>query len=204
MNFLKAVQVDYLTTGCRGLKDTSELDLPEVFFNCFLFFWTIFGFFLDNFWILFWKFLNLSFLFFLKCLGSFGTILGVFSDMFRTRLENVGIFGGKCWEVLGTLLGRFWGKIGKCWPDLCWQLKHISVPKICFNWYMFEFSSPSTRVYEESAVPFTLSWSIHVCVRSPPCCADPSGPECSYVQWLGRLCPGSPSKDPNNKDWLKI
>ena len=46
-------------------------------------------------------------------LESFGTILGVFWDIFGTFLEHFEIFLETFWEVLGTFLEQFWRKNGK-------------------------------------------------------------------------------------------
>ena len=83
-------------TGCRRLKHTSGIDLPEVSLNCILcvlFLLTC----LENAW---------------NCLKMFETneklwdYSGGILDMFGTCLEMLGFFWGTCWELLETCLGH--------------------------------------------------------------------------------------------------
>ena len=53
-----------------------------------------------------------------KFLESFGTILGVFWDIFGTFLEFFGTIWGTFWEVLGTFLGQFGEDFWKIRPKV--------------------------------------------------------------------------------------
>ena len=80
---------------------------------------------MENFWI----FLEKNW----KILESFGTILGVFWDIFGTFLEHFGKLLGNCWEVLGTFLEQFNQIFGEYEILFFFKLKNISVPEIFFN-----------------------------------------------------------------------
>ena len=96
----------YSLTGCRRLKNTSGIDLPEVFFNCCFICLTI-------------------------VLYKFGTFL----DFVGTSLENVwkcSKMCGKCWKVLGlfwecfgTFLEHVWICLENVWEQFVKFWEHV-------------------------------------------------------------------------------
>ena len=74
-------------TGCRGFKHTSEIDLTEHVFICFVF-----------------------------CVGWKTCVICLFMCIFWEMLTSVGNMLGTCWDMFGTcwkLLGNVWDTVGK-------------------------------------------------------------------------------------------
>ena len=114
-----------LITGCRRLKNITELDHPDIFFISNL---TFFGNCLEN----FWKFLNIFGKFWDysgDILGHFWSILEIFWSIFGTFLYSVEYFFYDFYTVYSTFSIIFQG--------LFFPIKKYFGPVIFFNRYIF-------------------------------------------------------------------
>ena len=102
-------------TGCRRLKNITELDHPDIFFIKLDIFLNIFG--------------NL-----LEFFEHFWEVLGLFWEHFGTFLEHFGNQFGKLLGSFGNIFGTILEEeMEKMKFYFFFELKNISVPEIFFN-----------------------------------------------------------------------
>ena len=116
--------LNFLYTGCRRLKNTTELDHPDIFFIKLDIFWKIFG--------------NC-----LEILEHFWEVLGLFWGHFGTFLEHFGTFLEHFWNILYSVEYFFYdvytvySTFSIIFQGHFFPIKKYFGPVIFFNRYIF-------------------------------------------------------------------